>query len=184
MYEDYKIFGPYSRKDGRKHVIVVKGNFKKTISYPKFLVECYLNKELSKEETIDHIDGDFNNNDFSNLRIVNRSQHSKYDSIKLIPLETKCPICGKKVLINSTNSYNRGKVAGFCSKKCGGVYGKMVQMGYIKPINQELDFKYQKSKLSALSEMVTVEDLKFGEGLTNKVDANTEPSPEMGRCRD
>lgn len=105
-------------------LLLLKVILKKTISYPKFLVECYLNKELSKEETIDHIDGDFNNNDFSNLRIVNRSQHSKDDSIKLIPLETKCPICGKKVLINSTNSYNRGKVTGFCSKKCSGFMGR------------------------------------------------------------
>lgn len=77
MYEDYKVFGPYFRKDGRQHIIVVKDGVKSTISYPKFLVESYLGRKLSDQETIDHIDGNFLNNDFKNLRIVERKQHSK-----------------------------------------------------------------------------------------------------------
>ena len=38
--------------------------------------------------------------------------------------------------------------------------------------------------LSAFSETGRVELVKFGERLTGKADANTEPSPVMGRCRD
>jgi hypothetical protein len=38
--------------------------------------------------------------------------------------------------------------------------------------------------LSAFSETERVELVKFGESLTGRADANTEPSPEMERCRD
>lgn len=175
MYEDYKIFGPYFRKDGRQHIIVVKDGVKSTISYPKFLVESYLGRKLSDQETIDHIDGNFLNNDFKNLRIVERKQHAKDDSLIVVPIETNCPVCGRKVIVNSSREQNRGKLVGFCSKKCSGLYGKLIQTNKTK-IKRKLEFKYEKSKLSALSEMVNVEDLKFGEGLTSKVDADTEPS--------
>ena len=30
---------------------------KKTISYPKYIMECYLKRYLNEEETVDHIDG-------------------------------------------------------------------------------------------------------------------------------
>ena len=39
-YENLKVFGPYVRKDGRKHVVLQDPNTKKlkTVSYPKYLV--------------------------------------------------------------------------------------------------------------------------------------------------
>lgn len=37
-YEGYWVLGPYSRKDGRQHVILRMGKKLKTVSYPKYLV--------------------------------------------------------------------------------------------------------------------------------------------------
>ena len=38
-----------------------------TLSYPKYLIEVHLDRYLEKEETVDHIDGNFLNNVISNL---------------------------------------------------------------------------------------------------------------------
>ena len=38
MYEDYKVYGPYKRRDGRQHVILKKDKIKITVSYPKYLM--------------------------------------------------------------------------------------------------------------------------------------------------
>ena len=35
-----KIYGPYTRKeDNRQHVIIIDGEKRRTVSYPKFLME-------------------------------------------------------------------------------------------------------------------------------------------------
>jgi len=60
VYEDCQIYGPYqSKTDKRLRVVVREGKTKRTISYPKFLVEKRLNRYLSENEIVDHIDGNF-----------------------------------------------------------------------------------------------------------------------------
>lgn len=74
VYEGYKVFGPYTRKDGRQHVVLTHKNNKgliddrKTVSYPKYFLDdicfqmrllttstvtsltiCYLTSELYLE---------------------------------------------------------------------------------------------------------------------------------------
>ena len=57
LYPDYKyICGPYLRKDGRKQITLIGNNKRKTISYPKALVEAHLGGRLSNDETVDHKD--------------------------------------------------------------------------------------------------------------------------------
>lgn len=73
-----KVYGPYKRKDGRQHVIVYyEDGRQRTVSYPKFLMERHLGRELHPDkETIDHINNDFNDNRLENLRIIDRVSHS------------------------------------------------------------------------------------------------------------
>jgi len=73
-----QIFGPYKRKsDGRQIVIVVEPNGRRrTVSYPKWLMEQHLGRKLDpNEETVDHIDSNFDNNNLDNLRIMPRKNH-------------------------------------------------------------------------------------------------------------
>ena len=65
VYKDCKLYGPYSNSaDGRLRCMIVFPNKKrKTISYPKYLMEVHLGRYLDIDETIDHIDGNFLNND-------------------------------------------------------------------------------------------------------------------------
>ena len=134
-----KVYGPYVRKDGRQHVILVyEGHTKKspnrrTVSYPKYLMEIHLGRELDPHlETVDHIDEDFTNNALGNLRILERSEHSKQDVKRNVLLTCTCVECGAIFQRNprSTNNSARRQRAGpFCSRSCSGRYGARVQGG-------------------------------------------------------
>jgi hypothetical protein len=72
-----KIYGPYLRKDGRKHVIIIHDNgISQTRSYPRLLLEQKLGRSLTDEETVDHIDGDFTNDAPENLRALSRVENA------------------------------------------------------------------------------------------------------------
>ena len=80
LYPDYnKVHGPYSRPDGRKHVILNNTNIPKgtqgklkTVSYPKALKEIELGRVLDLDETIDHNDRNRSNDDTNNLIVRGR----------------------------------------------------------------------------------------------------------------
>ena len=131
VYENCKMYGPYtSKQDGRLRVIMVYENKdKKTISYPKYLVEKYLNRYLSNKETVDHIDGNFIDNDLSNLRVIERSKHCSDDAIANKDEIHLCIWCKTSFIIKGANLHyrNRKLSSGFCSKKCSGQYGAWIQ---------------------------------------------------------
>lgn len=74
-----RISKPYLRPDGRKHVVITRGDGSKTTrSYPRYLLEAKLNRPLLPEETVDHIDGDFTNDSPDNLRALSRSENAAW----------------------------------------------------------------------------------------------------------
>lgn len=129
VYEGFKIYGPYKRKDGRQHVIAYKSQlYRYTISYPKYLMELHLSRYLRLNEDVHHKDGDISNNSLENLEVVDKRQHvskhnQKYDFVTLY-----CVGCGKEVLLNpvqhrdlENNRRNKGKFGPYCSKSCIGL---------------------------------------------------------------
>lgn len=133
VYKNCKFYGPYqSKKDKRLRCVLVYSNrYKVTLSYPKYLMEVHLDRYLDKDETVDHIDGDFLNNDISNLQILKRQEHCYKDVIRNEDIEVKCNYCGKLFTIpgNMINNRNRKLPGYFCSKNCSGKYGKDIQLG-------------------------------------------------------
>jgi hypothetical protein len=145
-----RIYGPYSRRDGRKHMVYVlpdkdgiyrKHSKKSTVSYPKWLMEQELGRILDPDlETIDHKDRDFTNNNLDNFRIIERSKHAKDDAKRLASIEFICFWCKNKFIDNNPRhriyNKNRGKKGPFCSKSCAGKYGKKIQMKEIESIKE------------------------------------------------
>lgn len=125
MYDNKKVYGPYKRKDGRQ-IVVLKtpgsATDHQTISYPKYIVECYLNRYLEPDETVDHIDGDFNNNDLSNLRVVKRSEHCRSHVKKKKILNKICVICREPFETTNNNRVTCGSKS--CRGKCAHINGR------------------------------------------------------------
>lgn len=124
MYEHKKVYGPYTRKDGRQVVILKtpgSHNDHQTISYPKYLVECHLKRYLKDNETVDHINGDFNNNDLSNLRVVDRAEHCRSHAKQKQLITKSCQICGKSFETVNSNRVTCGSKS--CRGKCAHING-------------------------------------------------------------
>lgn len=116
-----------------------KADGKKTcISWPKWLMEQHLGRLLTDEETVDHVDRDFTNDDLSNLRVIPRGQHVKEDARRVKPITIVCVWCGKSAEKSGRDldgNARKGKAGPFCGRSCAGQYGKYVQGGG-KPLDR------------------------------------------------
>ena len=121
-----RIYGPYTRKDGRKHICIVHSNGRKqTKSYPRYVLERHLGRELLPEETVDHIDDDFTNDSVGNLQILTREDNArKYTALTPRKLYYfTCPVCGResvKFLNYVLGNWKKGKQGPYCSRQCSG----------------------------------------------------------------
>jgi len=140
MYDEYKVYGPYLRKDNRQHAILYDGKVRRTLSYPKYLMEMHLGRHLLLMEDVHHKDGNPLNNALSNLEVIDHAEHCREHSTKYRkPKVVTCSWCGKDFTLTVKQQRNKagnmsrrtgtrnGNV--FCSRTCSGSYGKSIQMG-------------------------------------------------------
>ena len=118
-------------------MVVFPDKTRKIISYPKYLMEVHLGRYLAENETIDHIDGNFLNNDLSNLQVIDRRKHSYNDVYRNEDVTVNCQYCGKEFIIKGStiarrNRRDRHQSGYFCSRQCSGKYGKGIQRGIIE----------------------------------------------------
>jgi len=132
-----KLYGPYKLKNGRETVtIVYDDGTRKTKSYPKYLVEQMLGRELRPDETVDHKDGDFSNNDPSNLQVLKRSTHVALDhSRRSRKVRIECRWCGDELIRKARDLRRKEKLghAGPFCKSCAGKYARALQLGQVEP---------------------------------------------------
>lgn len=121
-----KIYGPYIRKDGRSHICIVHDDGRKqTKSYPRYLMEQHLNRELLPSEVIDHIDNDKTNNNISNLQILSnvdniKKQHSLHPRKRITFICPQCKQESTKWDNYTKGNRKKGKSGPYCSRSCAG----------------------------------------------------------------
>ena len=123
----------YKCKDGRTRAYLKDD--KKVISYPRYILEKHLGRELDCNEQVHHKDGNPLNNELDNLEIRMLGEHQKEHSTKYFDKVVVCQWCGEPFLWTAKQQRNfyraRNKVGRaktpFCSKKCVGEYGKLIQ---------------------------------------------------------
>lgn len=125
-----KVYGPYTRKDGRKHVIHYDTETKKRItqSYPRYLMEQARGVILDPEEHVDHVNNDPTDDRVENYQLLSQREnqekarifHNNYakTSIRI------CPFC--KVEFEHldrqyrANQLVQNKRGPYCSRRCAG----------------------------------------------------------------
>jgi len=135
------VHGPYEGKDGRLRVMVEDANgYRSVISYPKYLMEQHLGRELKPNETIHHKDHNPLNNSIDNLEVIDRAEHARLHAVKKKDMSFLCPICSTKFALSGRKLHDaiqnrkKGKAGPFCSRSCAGKYGALLQQGKIKPL--------------------------------------------------
>lgn len=162
-----KVHGPYKRQDGRQIVIVVEDDgSRRTISYPKWLLELQLGRRLDPNlETVDHIDSNFDNNDLANLRIMPRKEHSTEDTRRVKPVKFNCAWCKKEFERSPRlvrDKARKNKAGPFCSRKCAGQYSRKLQLKLIDKFDVQpvIDSEYYKKKyVKAWGALINSDDL-------------------------
>src|ERR1700686_3695861 len=133
LVEADKEYGPYYNGNQNRQIMIVVDDQgkRRTVSLPKRIMEKYLGRPLTPEETVDHIDRNHSNNDVNNLRIVPRSQHSRDDTRRVKLIKFKCSMCNKDFersprLVRDKSK--KGKSGPFCSRQCAGKYARQLQL--------------------------------------------------------
>lgn len=163
--DDFKVYGPYKRQDDRQLVIVVdKNGVRRTISYPKWLMELQLGRQLGPDETIDHWDSNIDNNNMDNLRVVPRDEHSADDTRRVKLVKFKCAWCDQEFersprLIRDKSRKN--KAGPFCSRPCAGRYSRMVQLKLIDKLGPQplVESEYYKKKYVVATASIWASDI-------------------------
>ena len=118
------VYGPYTRKDGRQHVIHYDGVTKRTQSYPRYLMEQYLERPLRDDEQVDHINNDYTDNRIENLQLLTQLENINKSSKRAETKQFNCPVC--KIEFTKTlrrwkdNQIKQKKAGPYCSRSCAG----------------------------------------------------------------
>ena len=86
----------YECKDGRVRIYIK--DKKKVMSYPKFLMEQLIGRELEPNEEVHHKDENPLNNDISNLELRHHGEHQREHRTKYHDMICICPWCKKEFL--------------------------------------------------------------------------------------
>lgn len=121
-----KVYGPYKRKDGRQHVIhydELTGK-RRTQSYPRYLMEQHLGRELECWEVVDHIDNDPTNDCIENYQLLTHGDNVRKDKPPLEMMTFICPNCKDEFQGYArqyrANQLKQGKAGPYCSRHCAG----------------------------------------------------------------
>lgn len=120
-YKGYLVVNP----EGRKNICLVHKTQKQrtTISYARYLVCVNEKRILSKNEHVDHIDGDKTNDTINNLQILSQKDNMRKSfqerKLTLKMVDMICPNCNNLFSKPLSQSFlNKNGKFNACSKHC------------------------------------------------------------------
>lgn len=109
LYPNTRWYGPYQGEYGRKYVVcretdgskVLKRGKSFSMAYARARMQAILSRKLTKEEEVDHVDGDCTNDRDSNLQVLATEDHKEKSSSENSRRSSKrtverCPKCGEE----------------------------------------------------------------------------------------
>lgn len=142
-YLGWKVYGPYKRKDGRSHVCLISNGIRKTVSYPRFLIETYLGRKLLDSEEVNHLNGNVGDDRIENFEVIDGTIHRKLHrmySSKYPPKQVNCAQCGIQFTLDSSTQrtrYSKDTTSGpFCSRECSGKWSTTGENRRLGHVNQ------------------------------------------------
>lgn len=101
---------------------------KSSITYAKYILSYYLERNITSEEIVDHYDRNPFNDSLFNLRIVDAYTSVHDDTKRVKDICLTCILCKENFLRNPEKTRD-GKAGPFCGKRCTGKYARSVQLG-------------------------------------------------------
>lgn len=140
----------YNCSDGYKEVVVDGVR----ILLHRLIYEQHHNVKLSSTDIIHHIDGNKDNNNITNLKLMTNSEHSKLhaNNRNIDYKELRCMSCGKLYTIKLSvynSKIKNGQTVFVCSKKCVGLLNK--KFLYRSPYSEQ----YERNVKSGLQDGLT-----------------------------
>lgn len=83
MYDEYKVYKVYHKREWRYMACLVNKQERHTISWARYLLSCHLWRILKSQEHVDHINWDKSDDRIENLQIL-----SPWDNIRKMIFET------------------------------------------------------------------------------------------------
>lgn len=154
-YNDYDLYVVFHKKEGRYYAQLILSSNRKirtTLSYARYLMSVKEKRILRKEEKVDHIDNNKQNDSIENLQILsdkqNKDKYIKESNMERKMVEFECPNC-YKIFSKEYHVSHLGKPKGIftsCSRKCCGTLRQRLQVGEIINFsNNIIKIYYEKS---------------------------------------
>lgn len=126
-----------------------------TLAKAKIIVK--LNRLLKENETVDHIDRNYLNDNTDNLRVIDIFNHTKEDAFNIEIDPIKCPVC-KTIFIPTKKQRNESKRLNngiYCCNICKGKSRHLIKNNLIKPISyKNLTSRYYKINKSDPNKLI------------------------------
>lgn len=96
------------------------------VLYHRVVMENSIDRMLTDNEEIHHIDRNPHNNDISNLQLVTKEKHRKIHSVRpKTYVELQCPICNNIRIVRKHNSIDKKQYC--CGRHCGRLFQLLPQ---------------------------------------------------------
>jgi hypothetical protein len=122
-FDGCRVYAPIlHKKMGRRMAVVIfPDGSRTTFSYAKYLMSVCLGRILSREEEVDHVDGDRLNDSLDNLQVLTRGQNRAKRAVDnpAVKVTYLCARCGKEKTVRKGADHGLVKRGyAYCSRAC------------------------------------------------------------------